>query len=388
MKNNVSVLVSGASVSGLSVAYWLVHHGFNVTVVERAPHIRPGGQALDVRGPALEVAERMGISAEIRSRSTKLNGMSVFDSAGNETLRSTERSLTGGRLDSPDVEILRDDLCAVLHQAVGNEAEYLFDDSVSLLSQDEYGVDVTFASADPRRFDLVIGADGLHSGVRELAFGPEQRFIRHLGGYLAVFATPNFLGLDHWEVFHQDGSVFGGVVGLRENTEARTYIYFGSEEPVDYDHRDIFAQKQLVGDRVAAVAWEFPRIVEHMWQAPDFHFDSMSQIHMDSWSRGRVVLVGDAGYSVSPRTGQGTTIAMVGAYVLAGELASHNKDLVAGIGSYERELRDYIAHNQKLALDLGPQIILTETAEAEADTHPDGVPDFGQMVQALTLKDY
>jgi len=162
MKNDIQILVSGASIAGLSTAYWLARYGFNVIVVERAPHLRPGGQALDVRGPALEVAARMDILATIRDQSTKLTGISQVDSTCKEIFRSTERTLTGGRFDSPDVEIMRVNLCKVLYEAVGNTVEYIFGDSIASLTQGESGVDVTFETAAPRRFDLIIGADGLH----------------------------------------------------------------------------------------------------------------------------------------------------------------------------------------------------------------------------------
>lgn len=387
-KKDMNVLVSGASVAGLSVAYWLTRYGFNVTVVERAPHLRPGGHALDVRGPALEVAERMGVMADIRDRSTRQAGMSVVDSAGKEIFRSTERTLTGGRFDSPDVEILREDLCKILYQSAGDQVEYLFGDAITSLSQDETGVEVAFVKAAPRRFSLVIGADGLHSGVRRLAFGPEQQFLRYLGSYVAVFAIPNFLGLDRWQVFYQHEKIFCGLLGLREDVEARTYIAFDADEPLDYDYRDIAAQKRLVAERVDGAGWQLPLIVEHMWRVPNFHFDSLSQIRMNSWSQGRIVLVGDAGYSVSPRTGQGTTVAMVGSYVLAGELAAHRGDLLVGVGCYESELRDYITRNQELALSSSqePDAALGEPAGDEAVA--ESIPDFGQMVQPLPLKNY
>ncbi|HEY4308757.1 MAG TPA: FAD-dependent monooxygenase [Pirellulales bacterium] len=396
MKNDSNLLVSGASIAGLSTAYWLARYGFKVTVVERAPHLRPGGQALDVRGPGLEVAERMGILATIRDRCTKLTGISQVDSTGKETFRSTERTLTGGRFDSPDVEIMRDDLCKVLYEAVDNIVEYIFDDSVASLTHDESGVDVTFETAAPRRFDLVIGADGLHSRVRKLAFGPEEQFIRRLGNsYVAVFGMPNFLGLDRWEVMyqHEDASVGVGamVMGLRKDADARTYVGFKSMEPVDYDYRDIEAQKRLVADRVAGGGWVLPQIVEHMLRATDFHFDSISQIRMDRWSRGRIVLVGDAGYSVALATGQSTTVAMVGAYVLAGELATHKDDLVAATVAYENELRDYVLRNQDAALEQNAnQETMTsgEPMEAEDGASSDDLPDFGQMVQPFALKSY
>ncbi|EAQ81521.1 FAD-dependent monooxygenase [Blastopirellula marina] len=396
MKNDMKILVSGASIAGLTTAYWLDRYGFDVTVVERAPHLRPGGQALDVRGPGLEIAERMGILATIRDRSTKLTGISQVDSTGNETFRSTERTLTGGRFDSPDVEIMRDDLCRVLHKAVGDTVEYLFDDSITSLTPDESGVDVAFETAASRRFDLVIGADGLHSRVRKLAFGPEEQFLLRLGNsYVAVFGMPNFLGLDHWEVMyqHEDASVGVGamVMGLRKDADARAYVGFTSTEPVEYDHRDIEAQKRLVADRVTDGGWVLPQIVEHMLRAPDFHFDSISQIRMDSWSRGRVVLVGDAGYSVALATGQGTTVAMVGSYVLAGELATCKADLVAGIAAYEDGLREYVLRNQDVALEQNAHQEMTnsgEPIEAKDGIVSDDLPDFGQMVEPIALKNY
>src|SRR3982751_2757345 len=159
-----SILISGASIAGLSTAYWLAKFGFRVTVVERAPYIRPGGQALDVRGPALEVAARMGILDTIRDNGAKLKGMSVIEaSTGEEIFRSIERTMTGGKFDSPDIEILRDDLCRVLFEAVGNQVKYIFNDTIVSIDQDDTGVNVIFAHATPQRFDLVVGADGVRS---------------------------------------------------------------------------------------------------------------------------------------------------------------------------------------------------------------------------------
>ncbi len=284
---------------------------------------------------------------------------------------------------------MRDDLCRVLFEAVGDRVEYLFDDSIASLAQGQAGVDVTFERAAPGRFDLVIGADGLHSGVRKLAFGAEAQFIRRVSdAYVATFGMPNFLGLERWEVFYQPEATSVGamVMGLRKDSDVRTYLGFSAPESVDYDYRDIDAQKRIVADRVAGAGWLIPQIVEHMLRAPDFHFDSLSQIRMDSWSRGRIVLVGDAGYSVSVSTGQGTTVAMVGAYVLAGELAAHEDDLAAGAVAYENTLRGYVTRNQDAALEADSE---PQTASGE----PMGVDglinsDFGQMVQPITLKSY
>jgi 2-polyprenyl-6-methoxyphenol hydroxylase-like FAD-dependent oxidoreductase len=382
----INVLVSGASIAGLSTAYWLIKYGFKVTVVERAPHIRPGGQALDVRGPALEVAGRMGILDDIRKNGTKLKGMSVVDaSSGKEIFRNTDRTMTGGKLDSPDIEILRDDLCRVLFQLVAHKAEYIFNESIVSLNQDETGVAVTFVHAVPQRFDFVIGADGVRSNVRRLVFGADEQFMRYLGHYVATFTMPNFLNLDHWEMFFQyEGTPIAACIVKEKGSEARTYLGFSADQPLDYDHRDISLQKQLLTERVANIGSEIPKMLEYMQHSPTFYFDAMNQIIMDDWSKGRISLVGDAGYSVSPATGQGTTIAMVGAYVLAGELAAHTHDFRIGLGNYENHLREYINSNQKIAYDPGTGQQPTFGSFTDADS----VPDFGLAVIPIMLKTY
>jgi 2-polyprenyl-6-methoxyphenol hydroxylase-like FAD-dependent oxidoreductase len=385
---NTTVLISGASIGGPALAYWLAEYGFEVTVVERAPALRSGGQAVDVRGPALEVAERMGVLEELRGLATDMRGMSMVDAGGNELYRSTEGTISGGDFATPDVEVLRDDLCHLLYRTAADRTEYLFDDSITALIQDANGVHVTFENAAPRTFDLVVGADGLHSNTRRLAFGPESDYITHLGSYVSVFTAPNYLGLDRWQVWHQDGTAGGAIMTARGNTEIRVFAGFETPEPVDYDHRDTEAQKKLVHDHLAGVGWEFPRALEYMWDAADFHFDSMSQIHLDQWWRGRVVLLGDAGYCGSPMSGQGTSMAMVGAYVLAGELKAAHGDHRTAFPAYQDALRGYVADNQRLALTNKARAeARTGAAQGEAIAETE-FQDFGQVVNALVLKGY
>ena len=370
------ILVSGASVAGLTVAYWLERFGFEVTVVERSAGLRPGGQALDVRGPALEIARRMGVAEEFRRRTTQLRGMSMVDDLGAEIYRTTERTLTGGRLDSEDLEVLRDDLVDVLRQACGPGVRFVFSDWITELRQDERGIDVRFTNAEPARFDAVIGADGVHSGTRRVVFGDEKPFLRYLGGYVAIMTIPNFLGLDHWQTFYLSGDAGAGLIGLDGSGTARAYLGFESKEPVEYDHRDENAQKRLLAERSAGLGWVVPQILEHMRNdASGFHFDARIQVIMEHWTKGRVALVGDAGYAVSLTTGQGASMAMAGAYVLAGEIAASGGDLPAGIARYEDEIRQYVLRNQAAARELNEQ--------GQSD-----LPDFGTMVEHLALKDY
>ena len=386
---NTSVLISGGSVAGTAAAYWLDRYGYDVTVVERAAVLRPGGQAVDVRGAALDVAERMGVADELRRNATDMRGMTMVGPDGEELFQTNEFTFSGGDLDSPDVEILRDDLCRVLHDAATGDVTYLFDDTITAIDDGPDGARVTFERAAPRTFDIVVGADGLHSNTRQLAFGPEAGFITHLGMYLAVYTTPNFLGLDRWQLFQQGTDAGGGVMTAHGNTELRVYAGFGSAEPIEYDYRDIDAQRKLLARRLAGAGWIWPRALDHIWDAPDFHLDSMSQIHLGTWSRGRVVLLGDAGYCGSPLSGQGTSMAMVGAYVLAGELHAAGGDHRTAFARYEDELRTYVTANQRLALTNRAQME-ARTAEmtgAEPPAPPEG-PDVVTVAAALDLKDY
>ncbi|WP_433512948.1 FAD-dependent monooxygenase [Nonomuraea sp. CA-143628] len=359
----MNVLISGASIGGPVLAYWLREHGFDVTVVERAPAPRRGGQAIDIRGAALEVAARMGILEQARAMKTDMRGMSMVDGDGNELMRTTEETISGGRLDSPDIEIMRDDLTALVIAASGNGVEYLYGDSIAALNQDGQGVQVTFESGGPRRFDYVVGADGLHSNVRGLVFGAESQFIHHLGMYVAIYSADNFLDLDRWQVWHREGDAGFGLYTAPGNASIRVNIGFGGED-VAYDYRDVEQQKRLIQERCSGLGWETPRLLKAMWAADDFYFDAMAQIRMERWSEGRVTLVGDAGYCASPLSGQGTSLAMVGAYVLAQELS---RDPQGAFDRYEARMRPFAELNQALALENPGQGAAPESVQRAAN---------------------
>ncbi|MBU8899027.1 FAD-dependent monooxygenase [Corallococcus sp. M34] len=345
-----TVLISGASIAGPALAWWLRHHGFAPTVVEQAPAPRMGGQAIDIRGTALQVIERMGFLAEAQRVRTRMKGMSVLDPDGNEVMRTTEMTFSAGPLDSDDLELLREDLTRMLLDSTRPQVEYRFGDSITALAQDARGVHVAFKHGPPRDFDLVVGADGLHSNVRRHAFGPESDCVRPLGTQLAIFRAENFLNLDHWQVWMRDGDAGFGIYPVRDNTELRITVGFGGA-PQDTHSRDPEAQKRLVAERLAHLRWETPRILRAMWDAPDFYFDAMAQVHLERWSSGRVALLGDAAWCASPLSGQGTSMALVGAYVLAEELARAQGDYTGAFRRYEERLRPFIALNQALATE-------------------------------------
>jgi 2-polyprenyl-6-methoxyphenol hydroxylase-like FAD-dependent oxidoreductase len=200
----MNVLISGAGIGGPALARFLLLRGHTCTIVERASSTRGSGQAIDVRGAALQVAERLGILAEMRAARTQMRGMSFVDHDGNEIMRSEEQTMTSGRFDSDDIELLREELVDLLYERTRHDVEYLFGDSIGVLDLDEHEVKVRFVGGDSRTFDLVVGADGLHSNVRRLAFGPPERFIHHFGRYLAIFSMENVLGLQDWQIWSQE----------------------------------------------------------------------------------------------------------------------------------------------------------------------------------------
>jgi 2-polyprenyl-6-methoxyphenol hydroxylase-like FAD-dependent oxidoreductase len=344
MKNR-TVLVSGAGIAGPALAYWLRRHGFVPTVVETAPALRPGGQTVDLRGAGRTVVERMGLMSTVHAACVDQRGVAYVDATGRHLAEMSVDALDGVGIVS-DVEILRGDLVAVLADTT-RDVEYLFGRRVTALREHADDVEVTFSDGGVRRFDLFVGADGPHSGIRELAFGPEAALTRPLGGYMTWFSAPDDVGIDGWMVMYNEPGLVATMRPDRNPGRMKAGLSFLSE-PLAYDRRDLAAQRRLVAQRFANSSGPAPALADAMASADDFYLDAVLQVHMDHWSVGRVVLLGDAGYCPSPLTGMGTSLALVGAYVLAGELARADGDHERAFRAYAERMRPYVRQGQEL----------------------------------------
>jgi len=331
-----TVLISGASVAGPAFAYWMDRYGFQVTVVERAATLRPGGQAIDFKGRTqLTVLERMGVREEIFRRQTGRTDVRFLDASGRQRAVMTGEFLGG------DVEILRGDLAAIFYERTAGRCEYLFADSITALTETADGVYAEFENAPARTFDLVVGCDGVHSVVRRLAFGAERDYVRHLGYYYAVAGAPAWGMLaDRPQRSVARAWNEPGRLAVKGGSKA-SHLYIFAAPQLNYDRHDIAAQRRHVVEQFATVGGEVRGMLAELPRLDDFYLDSMSQVRMQGqYTTGRTALVGDSAYG-NTLGGVGTGLAVVGAYVLAGELAVADGDHTAAYARYNEIMCRY-----------------------------------------------
>ncbi|MFJ9414003.1 FAD-dependent oxidoreductase [Streptomyces sp. NPDC101227] len=377
-----TVLISGASVAGPALAYWLARYGYRPTVIEVAPDLRGGGFAVDFRGAVhTSVLKRMGVLDAIKRRATGGSPLTFIDAQGRR-LSALPPEFAAGEL-----EILRSDLSRILYEhslyvhsryarnpyghglhehsphapdgdsgppgrGTAAATEYVFGDSVASLTEGDDGVHVTFDHGAPRTFDLVVGADGLHSTVRRLAFGPDEDFVSHLGYYVAGWDLPadaSDLGARPVGYSEPGRLVAVGRTPRRAAGPGYTgeaFCLFASDLELPYDRRDPHSQKKAIAQAYAGSGWRTPELIDTLWTADELYFDALSRVDAPHWSTGRTVLLGDAAHGATVG-GMGTGSALVGAYVLAGELALADGDHTKAFARYERLLRPYVTPCQE-----------------------------------------
>jgi 2-polyprenyl-6-methoxyphenol hydroxylase-like FAD-dependent oxidoreductase len=344
--NRTTVLISGAGIAGPTLAFWLKAAGFVPTLVEHAPALRTGGYVVDFWGLGYEIAARMGLGRDINRVGYRIREMRIVDDRGERVAgfgTQVFRELTGGRF----VTLGRSDLSRLLFEKIKGTAEVIFGDEVVGLEEHTDCLQIQFKHAGERRFDLAVGADGLHSNIRRLKFGSQDRFEKQLGYVVAAFEVRGYSPRDEdvYVIYNEPGRMLGRFA-LHDD---RTLFLFVFAIDVDAPPTmlGLTAQKAMLRERFGEGKWECPRILCELDRAQELYFDRVSQIRLDSWSHGRVALVGDAAFCVSLTAGQGSALAMIAAYVLAGELAKAGDRYKDAFRSYEELLRSFIVSKQR-----------------------------------------
>jgi 2-polyprenyl-6-methoxyphenol hydroxylase-like FAD-dependent oxidoreductase len=338
-----SVLISGAGIAGPTLAYWLTAAGYTPTIIEQAPELRGGGYVIDFWGHGYDIAERMGLIDDIECVGYHMREMRVVDAAGRRIAGFGTRmfdALTGGRF----ITLPRSELSRLLFERAAGPAQVMFDDEVVDLREEADHVRVRFKNGGQQRFDIVIGADGLHSQIRKLVFGPQHQFEKSLGYAVAAFEVVGYRprDLDVYVMRNEPGRMIGRVA-LRKDRTLFLFVF-----ATDHDARTSDLQRATLHRQYSETGWECPQILHELDRSEDLYFDKVSQIRMPRWSRGRVALIGDAAFCVSLAAGQGSALAMISAYVLAHELANTG-DHRKAFANYEAKLRPFMERKQQAA---------------------------------------
>ena len=348
----LEVLISGAGIGGCTLAYWLTRNGHSVTVVERSGALRSSGSPVDVRGPAVDVAERMNIATRLREASIRPKGMTLLDSGGRRVARVDIAALRSSIVPK-DMELARGDLARILYEASANDADYIFRDSIKALTPDEMGVDVAFEHSRPRRFDFVIGADGLHSIVRRLAFGADPEFVRHAGLYAATIPLPGYDGEGEMFMLNTPGKL--AALHPCQGVPLAYFIFWHPEIP-EFDYTDLDQHKRILERAFAGIGWRVPEFLDAVRVAHDMYFDSVARVDVAKWARGRIALLGDASSCVS-LFGDGSTLAIAGAYELAKALKESPTDPQGAFGRYQAVHSKLVASKQKNLISTAARIV-------------------------------
>ncbi len=372
MNNSRNILIAGAGFAGLATAFWMKKLGFNVTVVEIAEGLKKGGTPVNIRGNTIDIVKRMGLFDQLQSNSLNMQVMEL-KSSDDVTERSDWGQEEGEQRANVDYEIERDVLLDLMFDAVKDGVEFIFDDSIASLNEESNGIEVSFKKGSRRSFDLVFGCDGIHSDVRKYWFGAEEEFSHFLGAYGSVTILDKLLLPENTsQMYNEPGKV---ALLSAYNNKTDIILIFSSDQEIQYDHRDKEQKRNILISQFSGVGWRAQELLEEVKQARNFYFDKLCQIKMPSWTKGRVALVGDAGYCASPAAGMGGSLAIDGAAALAEAFRQWDGNFEPAFQEYNEGFRPFIEEIQAHAVRFCLEFLVPRTeADIRARNTREAIP--------------
>jgi 2-polyprenyl-6-methoxyphenol hydroxylase-like FAD-dependent oxidoreductase len=362
------ILISGASFAGLSTAYWMNKSGYNVTVVEIAKGLKKGGTPVNIEGNTVGIVKRMGLFDQIQSNRITTEVME-FKNSDDVTERSTSLQNDSDQMAKDEYQIERDILLNIMFEAVKDDVEFIFGDSIASLKEENDGIDVTFKGGSKRSFDLLFGCDGIHSAVRKYCFGDEAEFLHFLEAYFSITIVDKLLIRENTiQMYNEPGKA---IMLNTYNNKTDIVLCFFSEKEIPYDYRDEEQQRNMILNQFSGMGWRTPELLAEVEKSKTFYFDKLCQIKMVSWTKGRVALVGDAGYCASPAAGKGGSLAIDGAAALADAFQKCHGNFELAFQEYNESFRPFIEEVQANVVSFGVEFLVPRTAEAicERNTH-------------------
>jgi 2-polyprenyl-6-methoxyphenol hydroxylase-like FAD-dependent oxidoreductase len=349
MEKNKKVLISGASFAGLTAAFWMNKMGYEVTVVEISSYLKMGGTPVDIKDQTVDIVKRMGLFEQIKANRLGLERWE-FKNTADVTLRTVLLKQPDEEMPDHEFEIERDVLLQMLYDLVKSDVQFIFNNSIAAVEEECEFVKVKFKDGSSGSYDLLFGCDGIHSLVRKIWFGGEDQFVNYLGQYFSIGIVDKYLIPDATLQLYAEPNK--GIMLNAYHHKTDIVFIFRPQQELAYDFRDQDAQKKIVFDHFTGMGWRAAELQEELLNTSSFYFDKFCQVKMPSWSKGRVVLVGDAGYCASPAAGMGGSLAIIGATALADAIKNNSSDYRSAFIEYEKQLQPFIAEVQADAIDM------------------------------------
>ncbi|MBL4676963.1 MAG: FAD-dependent monooxygenase [Mucilaginibacter sp.] len=363
------VLVSGASFAGLSTAYWMNRFGYDVTIIEVSAAIKKGGTPVNILGQTIDIVKRMGLFDQIKANNIT---MQVMEFKNDDDVTESRYLTQENRqeVDQEEYEIERDGLLQMLYDAVKDDVTFIFSDSITAMQETENGIQVGFKNGSHQEFDLVFGCDGIHSAVRRLWFGPEAEYLLFLQAYFSITIVNKLLIPENTNHMYSEP---GKTMMLNAyNGKTDICFAFSAEQEIPYDYRDELQMRAIISDQFKQAGWRAKELLEEVANSKTFYFDKLCQTRMPSWTKGRVALVGDAGYCPSPAAGRGGSIAIDGASALAGAFEKCGGDFKKAFHEYDNSFRPFIEEIQAGVVKHGVDVLVPKTEEAIRKRNKEG----------------